>query len=96
MHQKKIDQAAAGGVEAKNYVKEEIMKVCLKNLSNMITEENIDDLIKQYHVNYYENIYGDDPEDPFAKLFEHMILSENDDFDVKIDRLVQIIYQEFH
>lgn len=96
LHQRKIDQAAAGGIEAKSYVKEEIMKVCLKNLSTMITEENIDDLIKQYHVNYYENIYGDDPEDSFAKLFEHMVLSESDEFDVKIDRLVQIIYQELY
>ena len=96
LHQKKIDQAAAGGIEAKSYVKEEIMKVCLKDLNTKITEENIDDLIKQYHVNYYENIYGDDPDDRFCQLFEHMVLSENDDFDVKIDRLVQIIYQELY
>lgn len=96
LHQKKIDQAAAGGIEAKSYVKEEIMKVCLKDLNTKITEENIDDLIKQYHVNYYENIYGDDPDDRFYQLFEHMVLSENDDFDVKIDRLVQIIYQELY
>ena len=96
LHQKKIDQAAAGGIEAKNYVKEEIMKVCLKDLNTKITEENIDSLIKQYHVNYYENIYGDDPGDRFCQLFEHMVLSENDDFDAKIDRLVQIIYQELY
>ena len=96
LHQKKIDQAAAGGIEAKSYVKEEIMKVCLKDLNTKITEENIDDLIKQYHVNYYENIYGNDPDDRFCQLFEHMVLSENDDFDVKIDRLVQIIYQELY
>ena len=96
LHQKKIDQAAAGGVEAKSYVKEEIMKVCLKDLNTKITEENIDSLIKQYHVNYYENIYGDDLDDRFCQLFEHMVLSENDDFDVKIERLVQIIYQELY
>lgn len=96
LHQKKIDQAAAGGIEAKSYVKEEIMKVCLKDLNTKITEENIDDLIKQYHVNYYENIYGDDPEDKFYQLFEHMMLSENDEFEVKMERLVQIIYQELY
>lgn len=96
LHQKKIDQAAAGSPDAKNYVKEEIMKVCLKDLNKKITEDNIDSIIKQYSVNYYENIYGDDPEDPFYKLFEHMILEENDDFDVKIERLVQIIYQELY
>ena len=59
LHQKKIDQAAAGSPDAKNYVKEEIMKVCLKNLHGKITEDNIDSIIKQYHINYYENIkYG--------------------------------------
>lgn len=96
LHQKKIDQAAAGSVEAKGYVKEEIMKVCLKNLNDSITESNIDDLIKQYHINYYENIYSDDPNDKFYKLFEHMMLSESDEFEVKIERLVQIIYQELY
>ena len=96
LHQKKIDQAAAGSPDAKSYVKEEIMKVCLKNLNQKITEFNIDSIIKQYHVNYYENIYGDDPEDPFYKMFEDMVLEENDDFDEKIERLVQIIYQELY
>jgi len=96
LHQKKIDQAAAGSPEAKSYVKEEIMKVCLKNLNQKITESNIDSIIKQYHINYYENIYGEDSEDPFYKLFEYMVLEENDDFDEKIERLVQIIYQELY
>lgn len=96
LHQKKIDQAAAGGIEAKNYVKEEIMKVCLKNLENKIREDNIDDLIKQYHIDYYKNIYNDDPNDSFYKLFEHMMISEEDDFETKIERLVQIIYQELY
>lgn len=98
LHQKKIDQAAAGSPEAKIYVKEEIMKVCIKDLSLYITDENIDDLIKQYHVNYYENIFGEDdtPGTKFSKLFEHMVLSEYDDFEVKIERLVQIIYQELY
>jgi len=98
LHQKKIDQAAAGSPEAKSYVKEEIMKVCLKDLSIYITDENIDDLIKQYHVNYYENIFGEDdtPGAKFEKLFEHMVLSEYDDFEVKVERLVQIIYQELY
>ena len=50
LHQKKIDQAAAGGIEAKSYVKEEIMKVCLKDLNTKITEENIDSLIKQKYL----------------------------------------------
>ena len=96
LHQKKIDQAAAGSPESKSYVKEEIMKVCLKNLNQKIRQDNIDSIIKQYHINYYENIYGDDPEDPFYKLFEHMVLEENADFEDKIDRLVQIIYQELY
>ncbi|MBQ7669009.1 MAG: Flp pilus assembly complex ATPase component TadA [Clostridia bacterium] len=98
LHQKRIDQAAAGSPEAKVYVKEEIMKICLKQLGLYITANNIDDIIKQYHVNYYENIYGeDDTEDKkFEKLFEHMVLSEYDDFEKKVDRLVQIIYQELY
>lgn len=96
LHQRKIDQAAAGSPEAKRYVKEEIMKVCLKDLHGKITEENIDDIISQYHVNYYENIYGNDINDPFAKLFEYMVLDEYDDFEKKIERLVQIIYQELY
>lgn len=96
LHQKKIDQAAAGSPEAKNYVKEEIMKVCLTVLNSKISDKNIDDIISQYHVNYYENIYGDDPEDSFYKMFEHMILYHDDDFETKLDRLVQIIYQELY
>ena len=37
-----------------------------------ITDENIDDLIKQYHVNYYENIFGEDdtPGAKFKELFD--------------------------
>ena len=56
------------------------MKICLKNLNMYITDDNIDDLIKQYHVNYYENIFGEDdtPGAKFQKLFEHMVLSEYD------------------
>ena len=96
LHQKKIDQATAGSPEAKNYVKEEIMKVCLKDLHKKIYEENIDEIISQYHVNYYENIYGDDPEDPFYGMFEDMVLYHDDDFETKLDRLVQIIYQELY
>ena len=37
-------------------VKEEILKICLKDLRSKITENNIDDLLAQYHVNYFENI----------------------------------------
>lgn len=96
LHQKKIDQAAAGSPEAKSYIKEEIMKVCLKDLNEIITEDTIDKLIKQYHVNYYENIFGDDDTGKFKELFEHMVLSEYDDFEVKVERLVQIIYQELY
>lgn len=96
LHQKKIDQAAAGSPEAKGYVKEEILKICLKVLNNKISEENIDDIISQYHINYFENIYGDDPEDSFYKLFENMVLYHDDDFETKLDRLVQIIYQELY
>ena len=97
MHQKKIDQAAAGSPEAKRYIKEEITKICLKDLKDEIKEENIDDIIKQYHIDYYHNVYGgNDVDDPFYKLFENMVLSEYDDFEVKLDRLVQIIYQELY
>ncbi len=96
LHQKKIDQAAAGSPEAKGYVKEEILKICLKEFKLKITEDNIDDLISQYHINYFENIYGDDENDPFYKLFEHMMLNHDDDYETKLDRLVQIIYQELY
>ena len=97
MHQKKIDQAAAGSPEAKRYIKEEITKICLKDLKDEIKEENIDDIIKQYHIDYYSNVYGgNDYDDPFYKLFENMVLSEYDDFEVKLDRLVQIVYQELY
>jgi pilus assembly protein CpaF len=96
LHQKKIDQAAAGSPEAKSYVKEEIMKVCLKDLSDYITEDTIDSLIKQYHINYYENVFGEDETGMFSKLFDNMVLSEYDDFEKKIDRLVQIVYQELY
>ena len=77
------------------YIKEEITKICLKDLKDEIKEENIDDIIKQYHIDYYHNVYGgNDYDDPFYKLFENMVLSEYDDFEVKLDRLVQIVYQE--
>ena len=96
LHQRKIDQAAAGSPEAKNYVKEEILKVCLKDLNSQISEDNIDDLISQYYINYYENIYGDDENDPFYKLFEHMMINKDDDYEKKLDRFIQIVYQELY
>ncbi len=96
LHQKKIDQAAAGSPEAKGYVKEEILKICLKELRMKINESNIDELISQYHINYFENIYGDDESDSFYQLFEHMVLSHDDDYETKLDRLVQIVYQELY
>ena len=62
MHQKKIDQAAAGSPEAKRYIKEEITKICLKDLKDEIIRvlTNVDwkkevnstamCRIKQYHI----------------------------------------------
>lgn len=94
--QKKIDEAAAGSKEAKIYIKEEIIRICLKQLNSVVTPDNIDNFIKDYHINYYENLYGDDQSDSFTKFFEDFILHEDDPFDVKLPRLVQIIYQELY
>ena len=46
MHQKKIDQAAAGSPEAKRYIKEEITKILINNgwaISLIETKEYIED-----------------------------------------------------
>ncbi|HEX2925921.1 MAG TPA: ATPase, T2SS/T4P/T4SS family [Ruminiclostridium sp.] len=72
--------------------------------TGIITQENIDDLLKEYHINYYENIYtgGDNScatkpiDTEIAEYLKRYSISTEDDFDVKLQKLTQVIYQEVY
>ncbi|EPR11950.1 ATPase, T2SS/T4P/T4SS family [Ruminiclostridium papyrosolvens] len=67
-----------------------------------ITHKNIDEIIFQYHLNYFQNIYTGDKQDNIKKPIDTEIeaylqkfsISTYDTFEKKLQKLAQIIYQE--
>jgi len=96
----KLD-ATDGSLEAREYLKNRIFFI-LGSMEHEITEENIDIIISLYHVNYYKNIFTDgNPyflktqiDKEIEEYFKRYSIGLNDDFDIKLSKLSQIIYQE--
>lgn len=93
-----IKYAAEGDLRYKAYVKEEIIQYLLKT-QKQITRETIDDILRQYHINCYENLLGEcDRSNPYEKrlydYLEKFRIADNDSIEIKLKKLAQIIYQE--
>lgn len=94
-------EATDGSAEAREHLKNRIFFI-LGSMKHEITRENIDDVISLYHVGYYKNIFTDGnpkliktPVDrEIEKYFERYSIHLDDDFDIKLAKLSQIIYQE--
>lgn len=93
-----IRYATEGDLRHKEVTKNKIASY-LFNVHDHINQENIDSIIKQYHVNYYTNLFKSEvPSNKYEKqifdYFERFKLNLDDSLDDKFKRLVQIIYQE--
>jgi pilus assembly protein CpaF len=95
--------ATDGGLKAREFMQNSIYFLLIEK-TDIITPDNIDSLIREYHVNYYENIFtgGDEscvyrPIDiEMAKYLSRYSINEEDDFDFKLQKLTQVIYQEVY
>lgn len=86
-------RAQAGDLKSKQKCLECIKKLITEGKLKNYSKDKIDDLIKQYHVNYYEPIYDGRLEN-LRKIVSEWVIKEDDPIERKIDRLAQIIYQE--
>ncbi len=93
--------AMDGSPRAREFMQNSIYFLLIEK-SEIITQENIDGLLREYHINYFENIYtGSDKEclskpidTELAEYLSRYSINIDDDFDVKLQKLTQIIYQE--
>lgn len=93
--------ATDGSVEAREYMKKRISSI-IRSSDSQVTEDNIDILIRQYSIDYFTNIFtggnsilAKTPVDRvIEKHFSRFSIQPESDFDVKLSKLTQIIYQE--
>jgi pilus assembly protein CpaF len=65
---------------------------------------NIDEIIKQYQINYFKNLFSSDDssflkkpvDNEIEEYFQRYSISIYDSFDKKLTKLSQIIYQELY
>ena len=94
-------EATDGSVEARGYLKNRIFFI-LVSMKSEITVENINTIISLYHVNYFNNIFTGGNSEliktqvdmDIEKYFERYSIRSDDDFDIRLAKLSQIIYQE--
>lgn len=95
--------AVDGSIQAREFMQNSIYFLLIEK-NNIINSDNIDALIKEYHVDYYENIYTGGIEVQPVKPIDNKIMkylskysiSRQDEFDIKLQKLTQIIYQEVY
>lgn len=95
--------AVDGSLKAREFMQNSIYFLLIEK-TGIITQENIDDLLKEYHIDYYENIYTGGDKSCITKpidteIAEHLkrySISMEDDFDIKLQKLTQVIYQEVY
>jgi pilus assembly protein CpaF len=87
-----------GNLTARQFIKQRIYTIIagIKNISI----DTIDSILKQYHVNYYQNLYMPFSSEDVTKLdleiaeyFKKYVIHEKDSFEKKLAKLSQIIYQ---
>ena len=92
-----------GSKEAREFTRNKIAFI-LGEMKNVINPDNIDEIISQYHIDYFKNIYSDDtysytnkPIDmEIEKYFQKYSISRFDGFEKKLSKLAQIVYQELY
>ncbi len=94
--------ATQGKEEAREFTRNRICFI-LAELKELIHRDNIDDILRQYPVNYYKNIYSGDEEYPrkpideeIEEYFQKYSVNQYDSFDRKLQKLAQICYQELY
>lgn len=95
--------AVDGSIQAREFIRNSIYFILIEKAAS-VNAENIDALIKEYHVDYYENIYtGGNPKNIVKPIdseisdhFGNYSISIQDEFDIKLQKLAQIIYQEVY
>lgn len=95
--------AVDGSIQAREFMQNSIYFLLVERAS-IINADNIDDLIQEYHINYYENIFTGNNEEYPVKPIDNEIMnylskysiSQQDEFDAKLQKLTQIIYQEIY
>lgn len=97
---KNIRYATEGDLRHKEIVKKNIVNYLIAN-HKQINGDNIDSIIKQYHINYYNNLYEIKDTDNFYEkriyyYFEKFRIKLDSTLEEKYKRLAQIIYQEIY
>jgi len=95
--------ATEGSPEAREFIRNKIYLI-LAGMKDVICPDNIDEIIGQYHVNYYENVFSGGEEDAvktpvdreIEEYFYRYSISRYDNFDRKLMKLAQIVYQELY
>ncbi len=95
--------ATEGCASAREFTKSRVYFI-LREMEQYVNEETVDDIIGQYHVNYFTNIYtGGDPgnikkpvDREIEKYFSRYSVRHDDPFDAKLLKLAQVIYQELY
>lgn len=93
--------ATDGSIKAREFMQNSIYFLLIEK-TELINAETIDNLIGQYHINYFENIYFGEISDYDVKPIDNEIMNylkkysidPSDDYDIKLQKLTQIIYQE--
>jgi pilus assembly protein CpaF len=95
--------ATEGSEEAREFTRNKIGFI-LNELKEIVNINSIDLFIKQYHIDYFKNIYTGDRKENIKKAidkeieeyFDKYSISRHDSFERKLYKLSQIIYQELY
>lgn len=91
--------ATCGNEEARAFLKSRILFI-LSDLSSFINVDNIDSIISQYTINYYQGLYSQEDkklnplDEELYLYFNKFTIKRDDCYDVKLFKLAQICYQE--
>ncbi len=100
-HQKRL--AVDGSIQAREFMLNSIYFLLIERIE-IINADNIDAFLKEYHIDYYQNIYtgGDKKcllkpiDNEIMKHLSRYSISPQDEYDIKLQKLTQIIYQEVY
>jgi pilus assembly protein CpaF len=95
--------AIDGSIKAREFMQNSIYFLLIEK-TGLINPDNIDALIKEYHIDYFQNIYIGNSKEGIIKPIDNEIMaylnkysvSEQDEYDIKLQKLTQIIYQEVY
>ena len=91
--------ATKGDLKARNYLKNQIY-FTLGEMNELVNFETIDQLLAQYHIDYYVNIFYrheiENESNYLCNNYEKFTISSSSTFDEKLLKLTQIVYQELY